>query len=93
MVRRDPGLLHTLAVAERRAPARRDHRPSTLARRALRGLRLRPLFTRPAAWFEKVKFHPSLSLATKGSVPAVEAVTFCVGLALLARCVLPCRLV
>ena len=35
--------------------------------------------------FEKVKLHPSHSLATKGAVPAVEAFTFCVGLALLAR--------
>ena len=39
--------------------------------------------------FEKVKLPPSHSRATKGAVPAVEAFTFCVGLAWLARCVLP----
>ena len=39
--------------------------------------------------FEKVKLRPSHSLATKGAVLAVGAFTFCVGLAWLARCVLP----
>ena len=47
------------------------------------------LTARGSCRFEKVKLHPSHSLATKGAVPAVDAFTFCVGLAWLARCVLP----